>query len=111
MRKIISVTLVIVIVLALFSACGEKDIVADYNNAEEFEAALNNGEDMTGKIVTFTVSDLKPNSAFGYNMIAGEHLNFCSDKNPNVKSGDTITVKITEVSSMLGSWIIRYDMV
>ena len=76
-----------------------------------FEKALNDGEDITGKTVVLTVKDLVPNSAFGYNIQAGEHLNFCSPDNPNVKAGDTITVKVVEVTSMLGSYIINYEMV
>ena len=34
--------------------CG-KNTVADYGNAEAFEAALNNGDNLEGKIVIFTV--------------------------------------------------------
>ena len=112
MKKLVLVILVIVIAVSMLTACGgDKNVDADFKSAEEFEAALNNGEDLSGKTVTFTVSDFKPDSAFGYNMIAGEHLNFCSEKNPNAKTGDTVTVKVKEVASMLGSWIISYDKV
>ncbi len=52
-----------------------------------------------------------PESAFGYNMTTGEHLNFCSSENPGVKAGDTVTVKVTKVQSVLKSWIISYEKV
>ena len=82
----------------------------DYNDINEFESDLNEGKSMEGKVVSFVVDDIKPQSAFGYNLITGEHLNFVSTSNPNVKVGDTVIVKVTEVSSMLGAWSMRYDM-
>lgn len=74
------------------------------------EAALNAGTDVTGKVVQFTVSEIVPDSAFGYNLQTGEHLNFCSTSNPNVAVGDTVTVEIKEVISSLGSYIITYTL-
>lgn len=98
--------------LSIFcAACGVLPVKADYENAEDFEAALNAGEELEGKIVTFTVREFHPDSAFGYNLWAGEHLNFCSSKNPGVKAGDTITVKIVDVRSVIGSWILGYEMI
>ena len=97
------------LITCICTACGSSKV--DYEKVEDFEAALNTGEDLTGKTVTFTVKDFRPDSAFGYNLIAGEHLNFCSGKNPGVKTGDTITVKVKEVTSLLGSWIISYTKV
>lgn len=82
----------------------------DYLDAASFEADLNAGADLTGKVVQFTVDKLAPNSAFGYNMQSGEHLNFCSDANPDVSVGETVTVEVTEVKNTLGSYIIRYKM-
>ena len=101
--------LIFVLIASTFVACSKKEV--DYPNVTDFEIALNAGEDVAGKTVTFTVDIVIPNSAFGYNIQAGEHLNFCSDTNPRVKQGDVITVKVIEVSSMLGSYIIRYKMV
>lgn len=83
----------------------------DYEDVVAFEKALNNGEDLTGKTVVITVNELVPDSAFGYNIQTGEHLNFCSPDNPGIKKGDTITVKVENVTSMLGSYIIGYEMV
>lgn len=93
------------------TACGSSNVAADFEKAEDFESALNSGDDLTGKVVTFTVSELIPDSAFGYNLTAGEHLNFCSNTNPGAKAGDTITVKVTGIQSVLGSWIISYEKV
>ena len=90
----------------LFSCGGN----VDYKDAESFESALNSGDDLTGKTVTFTVDSIEPSSTFGYNLQAGEHLNFCSENNPKVKEGDTITVKVDEVKSFMGSYIIYYKM-
>ena len=84
---------------------------AEQDPVQLVEAALNAGEDLTGKVVSFTVSELIPDSAFGYNMTAGEHLNFCSESNPGAKAGDTVKVKVTKVASMFGSWIISYKKV
>ena len=36
---------------------------------------------------------------------------FCSDTNPGVKAGDSLNVKVSEVVSMLGSYIISYEVV
>ena len=111
MKKLFTIILAFALTLSLV-ACGENtEIKVDYENEITFEEALNNGEEMTDKVVTFTVNELVPDRAFGYNLQTGEHLNFCSTNNPGVKAGDTITVKVTEVSSMLGSYIINYEMV
>lgn len=80
-------------------------------SASKFESALNEGKDMTGKKVRFKVTDYAPNSAFGYNLMGGKHLNFVSAKNPHVRKGQTIIVKVTDVYSFLGSWIITYKKV
>ena len=110
MKKFIAVVLVVSLLAVCLTACGGSASV-DYEDAASFEAALNNGEDLTGKTVKITVNKFVPDSAFGYNIQTGEHLNFCSSKNPGVKEGDTVTVKATEITSMLGSYIITFDLV
>ncbi len=107
MKKII-LSVMIVCMLCLVG-CGTTKI--DFTEVSTFESALNSGENLEGKTVTFTVNEFVPNSAFGYNLQTGEHLNFVSSKNPDVKKGDTISVKVKEVTSFLGSWIIKYDIV
>ena len=95
--------------IVLLCGCATKEYAVDFESAETFEAALNRGENLVGKTVRFTANDLKPQSFFGYNVISGEHLNFVSSENPDVQIGDTVTVKITSIDSMFGSWIIRYE--
>lgn len=80
-------------------------------SASKFESSLNAGKDMTGKKVRFKVTDYAPDSAFGYNLMGGKHLNFVSSRNPHVRKGQTITVKVKDVQSFLGSWIISYKKV
>jgi hypothetical protein len=111
MRKMLSLSLILCVLLCfLLTACsGEAKV--DFASAEDFETALNAGDDLTGKTVAFTVNELVPDSAFGYNLQAGEHLNFCSSENPGVKKGDSIIVKVTKVASMLGSYVISYEKV
>ena len=111
MKKLFTILISLTLVFALTACGGTTEIKPDYENVAAFEKALNDGEDLTGKTVVVTVNELVPNSAFGYNIQAGEHLNFCSPDNPGVKAGETITVKVTEVTSMLGSYIISYEMV
>ena len=100
------------VTLMLTTGCGRTTAQAtkpDFADAAAFETALNNGDDVKGKTVTFKVNELVPNSALGYNLQAGEHLNFVSAENPGIKAGETVTVKVTKVESMLKSWIIAYE--
>ena len=110
MKKLVSILLLCGATLIGFTAC-KGTIVPDYENASDFEEALNDGIDMVGKIVYFEVREIRPDSAFGYNLIAGEHLNFCSTENPGVEVGDGLTIKVTEVRSIFGSYIIYYELV
>lgn len=87
------------------------DFVLDYEDAESFEKALNNGETVKGKVVQFDVDEYEPDSAFGFNCWAGEHLNFISKIEIDVTAGDIIVGRIIEEpSEKLGSWIIYYDV-
>ena len=81
---------------------------AAYDEAT-FESLLNEGQDLTGATVTFVAMELHPDSVFGYNIYAGQHLNFVSTKNPHINQGDVVTVKVTDISSIMGSWIISYS--
>lgn len=110
MKKILSLCLIVCLGVSLVcAACGGGKI--DYENAEDFEAALNNGDVLTGKTVTVKVNDINPTAAIGFTFYAGEHLNFVSTDNPGIKAGDSITVKVKEVKSIFGSWIISYKKV
>ena len=112
MKKIIVTILLCVCLVGVFASCRDnKKIVPDYINEEVYETALENGDYTTGKTVTFTVCDVKPNSMFGYNVCAGKHLNFVAPTNPDVVIGDTLTVRILAVRSVLESWIIDYELI
>ena len=100
---------VFIVLILTLCACNGKEITPDFPDAESFEAALNAGDDLTGKTVAITVTKFVPDSAFGYNIQTGEHLNFCSSKHPGVKEGDSLIVKVKEVNSIFGSYIITYE--
>jgi hypothetical protein len=82
----------------------------DYESAEAFETALNNGEDVLGKVVSFKVNEVHPDSSLGYDLWAGEHLNFVGEDAKEAKEGDTLTVAIYSTEEKLGSWVIEYDV-
>lgn len=88
-----------------------EEVMIDYGDAESFEAALNEGENLENKVVRFIAGDIHPNSTFGYNVWAGEHLNFVSSRNPDIRTGNIVTVKISTIENFLGSWIISYEKV
>lgn len=106
MKRVLGIGIILLVTLV---AIGCSSTEPDYTT-EEFEEALNNGENLNGKIVSVKVNELIPDSAFGYNMHAGEHLNFVSSKNPDVEEGDEVVVEVVEVDSMMGSYIIEYEM-
>lgn len=95
----------------MLAGCGSSATTLDYGDAESFEAALNAGENLEGKTVRFYASELHPDSAMGYNVWAGEHLNFISARNPDIKAGDIVDVKATEITSTMGSWFIKYEKI
>lgn len=103
-RSILLIMALVLLTISI-SACGQKK--ADYTTAKA-ESALNAGKDLTGKTVKITVDKLVPNSAFGYNIETGKHLNFVSSENPKVKKGDTLIVKVKKTTSSLGSFVITY---
>ena len=116
MRKIrsgIVVLLVSAMLSLLLCSCGggSSGTEVDYGDAAAFEEALNRGENLENKTLMFTVTELHPDSALGFNVCGGEHLNFISGRNPDLKVGDTAGVKATEITSMLGSWIIKYEII
>lgn len=110
-HKIMGMVMALVLSLALCACGGVSKVSIDYGDAESFEAALNAGENLEGKVVQFKALELHPDSAAGYNVWAGEHLNFISSRNPDIKAGDTVVVRTTEITSSLGSWFIKYEKV
>ncbi len=111
MRRMLKALMMIFICMSLYGCGASKKISIDYGDAESFEKALNNGENLEGKIVRFEVLDFKPNSALGYNAWAGEHLNFVSSTNPDIKTGDIPVVRVTKIISNMGSWVITYEKI
>ena len=83
--------------------------ITDFHSESSLETALNSKEDVVGKTVVFNIRDYKPDSAFGYNLISGEHLNFCSSNDPGVYSGN-VPVIILSVRCFFNSYIIRYQL-
>ncbi|WP_404458316.1 hypothetical protein [Oceanobacillus kapialis] len=99
--------------ILILAACGDSASSSspepDYTT-EEFEKALNDGEEVTGKTVAVKISDIAPDSAFGFNLQAGEHLNFVSSENPELQAGDEFVAEVEEVENVMGSFIINYKM-
>lgn len=113
MKKIIKfLTLILALssVGIVLTACGSSTPKADYTEVKA-EKALNAGKDIKGKNVSIEVAKLEPRSAFGYNIEAGKHLNFVSEENPDVKVGDKLIVKVKKVKSVIGSFVINYDLI
>lgn len=87
-----------------------EEYAIDYTDVASFEAALNSGTKVNGKIVKFDVVAYKPDSALGINCWSGEHLNFISKNKLDVVAGDIIVGYITqEPTKALGSWEIHYE--
>ena len=103
--------LLAVLLICTLSACGQSQIPLDYGDETAFEADLNAGKNLVGKTVSFVAAELHPQSLYGYDIWAGEHLNFISSKNPDIEVGQTVTVKVTAVESVIGSWFIGYEKV
>lgn len=80
-----------------------------YENEQELEDALNNGEDVTGCQVTFTAGVMNPGSPYGYVIYSGKKLNFCSANNPGITPGSTVYATILSVKNVEGNWIIEYS--
>lgn len=111
MKKIMNVITIMMAMLLLTACGGSKGTPIDFGDDEAFEAALNAGENLEGKVVRFSVDEVHPQSALGYNIWSGEHLNFVSSRNPGYKEGDLAIVRATVIESSLGSWVIQYEIV
>ncbi|KLI76086.1 MULTISPECIES: hypothetical protein [Lacticaseibacillus] len=107
MKKGLLTVIAVLSILFTLTACGSAAPKPDYTEAKA-ESALNAGKDLKGKTVQFKVKKIEPNSAFGFNLEAGKHLNFVSEENPKVKKGHTVIVKVKKAASTLGSWVITY---
>lgn len=88
-----------------------EEVVIRYGDAESFEATLNEGKNLENKVVRFVAGEFHPDSKLGYNVWAGEHLNFVSSRNPDLQEGDIVTVRTTTIENVIGSWVINYEKV
>lgn len=87
------------------------DYSVDYKTAKDFEKAINDGKKVKRKIVLFKVNDYQPDSVLGINTWAGEHLNFISKEELDVKKGYYVLGKVTkEPEKVLRSWEIKYEV-
>ncbi len=88
----------------------------DYFGAENFEKDLNAGKNLKGKTVMFEAVDVRPDSTLGYDIWAGEHLNFITSNKEmsKVKAGDIVVATVESVDTWgygdYLSWIIYMDM-
>lgn len=110
-KRIPAIILIVAIISLALCACAPKSVVVDYADDKAFEAALNAGENLEGKTLIFDALELHPQSTLGYNVWAGEHLNFISSRNPDIKVGDKVAVRATKIESVLGSWNIAYEKI
>ena len=101
-------TVLLIFIIAML--CLYRPQKIDYGDAAAFEKALNDGENVVGKVVRFKVDDFKATHA-GYNLWAGEHLNFLSYRKTIYSKGDIATVKVTKIENNNGKWGIWYKIV
>lgn len=102
---------VVATVYLWFTGNTDAEFSVDYESAVSFEKALNDGVNPTGEVVSVVVDDFIPDGPLGYTIHAGEHLNFISLEHPDVGVGDTLTVRVNEVSNLFGSYIIHHEPV
>ena len=80
-----------------------------YESEEAFEKDLNDGYDLKDTTVTFRVREVHPDSAFGFNLWSGEHLNFLFSESQSAKTGDTVTVRVEEIKKRFGVYLVYCD--
>ena len=88
-----------------------QSVSIDYENERDFEIALNKGENVIGKVVQFTVDSVHPDSAVGFNLWAGEHLNFTTSFPIDIHAHDVVVAKISNVITRMGSWLVSYEII
>ncbi len=88
-----------------------EQFMIDYEDADTFEKALNDGKDVKNKVVKFVVSEYHPDSIAGYNAWAGEHLNFISGEDLKLSSKDVVVCRVLSTDKSWGSWYIDYEVV
>ncbi len=88
----------------------------DYFGSTEIEAALNAGINLENKVVMCEVLEVHPDSSVGYNIWAGEHLNFITSNAglSKIKPGDIMVLTVQGVESIdkggYLSWFLYTDI-
>lgn len=95
----------------LQQAYSDKSIKYDYESADSFESALNNRINVANKIASFEVKQVAPDSIIGFNLLAGEHLNFRLKKAKDISDHDQATVIVHSAIKLLGSWFINCELI
>lgn len=124
MRRRMLWKLAVVLLLAFsISGCGtyaKKDsddtetteIQVDFVDAESFEAALNDSQDVVNKTVRFCVSEYKSSRKERSSYYAGDKLRFISEVNIDVEPGDYIVGYVTKKPSKLFTvWQIPFEVI
>ena len=108
MKKVLALLLTAALIACLFAGCTS----LDYNSAEDLESALNSGADVSGKTAKIKIDEVNSGLMdLYYTGWAGEHLNLISESEPDFEAGDIIKIRVTKVSSLLGSWLIAYTLI
>ena len=109
MKKFIYLILALGVII--IAGCQDRQRVkVTYQNANQVQTALNQNKQLKGKYVKIKVTSVVTNDNYGYVMKSNddEQLRFVSKEKPKVKSGQTVTLKISSVEGNLGTYIIRY---
>lgn len=110
MKKIIY--LILALGMLVIDGCShQQNVKVAYQNANQVQTALNQNKQLKGKYVKIKVASVVTNDNYGYVMKSNDddqQLRFVSKEKPKVKSGQTVTLKISSVEGNLGTYIIRY---
>lgn len=124
MKRRLSWKLGVVLLLAfVVSGCGtyakkdsdeaeKAEIQIDFVDAESFEVALNDSQDVVNKTVRFCVSEYKSNKKERSSYYAGEKLRFISEVKIDVEPGDYVIGCVTKKPSKLFTvWHIPFEVI
>ena len=89
-----------------------KTIVVDYSSSKSFAKALNNNEEVDGKIVRFLVKEYDVKSSLGMEIKAGDNLSFITKKDLELVPGDCLFVTINgEPKKENDRWVIDFTLI
>lgn len=103
------------IIIGMIIAFGVAYLIAmpyigvEYSNTHDLEAALNRGENPTGKTVRVNVDDQGTNPmGLFYVTTEGSNIAFVSQTQPKVKNGSVMVIQVNRVTPVLNSYVIDY---